>query len=214
MTDELIASLMELQEKLHNPVDIEFACDGEDFYLLQCRSQSYGDEMIPAEIPVNIPEDKVLFTANRFISNGTIANISHIVFIDPEQYVKISSKKEMLEVGRIVGRINKILPKRKFILIGPGRWGSRGDIKLGVSVTYSDISNTAALIEVAQKRGDYIPDLSFGTHFFQDLVESSIEIYKLKQGAYRSLGKWNIGETARSEVLAGFEVAVGSVITA
>ena len=58
--------------------------------------------------------------------------------------------------------------------MGPGRWGSRGDIKLGVSVTYSDINNTAALIEVAQKRGDYTPDLSFGTHFFQDLVESSI----------------------------------------
>jgi len=175
----LRAVLNELQEKLHHPVDIEFACDGDDFYLLQCRSQSYGDENIPANIPVNIPEDKVLFSANRFISNGTIPDITHIVYIDPEEYSKIPTRQEMQEIGRIVSRINKTLPKRKFIVMGPGRWGSRGDIKLGVSVTYSDINNTAALIEVAQKRGDYTPDLSFGTHFFQDLVESSIRYIPL-----------------------------------
>ncbi len=184
---KLRAVLTELQEKLNHPVDIEFACDGDDFYLLQCRSQSYGDENVPAIIPTNVPQDKTIFTANRFISNGTISNISHIVYIDPEQYSQIPTKQEMHEIGRVVGRINKALPKRKFILMGPGRWGSRGDIKLGVSVTYSDINNTAALIEVAQKRGDYTPDLSFGTHFFQDLVESSIKyipLYPDDKGIY------------------------------
>jgi predicted nucleotidyltransferase len=78
-----------------------------------------------------------------------------------------------------VGKLNKLLPKRQFILIGPGRWGSRGDIKLGVSVTYSEINNTAMLIEIARKTGDYLPDLSFGTHFFQDLVESEIRYLPL-----------------------------------
>jgi len=113
------------------------------------------------------------------ITNGTISNINHIVYVDPEAYSQISSREEMLDVGRAIGRINSILPKRNFILMGPGRWGSRGDIKLGVNVTYSDINNTAALIEVAQKQGDYIPDLSFGTHFFQDLVESAIRYLPL-----------------------------------
>ena len=56
--------------------------------------------------------------------------------------------------------------------MGPGRWGSRGDIRLGVRVTYSDINNSAMLIEIARKVGNYVPDLSFGTHFFQDLVEA------------------------------------------
>ena len=181
---KLRAVLTELQEKLNHPVDIEFACDGDDFYLLQCRSQSYGDENVPATIPSNIPKDKTIFTANRFISNGTISNISHIVYIDPEKYSQIPTKGEMHEIGRVVGKINKTLPKRKFILMGPGRWGSRGDIKLGVSVTYSEINNTAALIEVAQKRGDYTPDLSFGTHFFQDLVESSIKYIPLYPDDY------------------------------
>lgn len=63
--------------------------------------------------------------------------------------------------------------------MGPGRWGSRGDIKLGVKVSYSDISNTAALVEVARKKGSYLPDLSFGTHFFQDLVEAEIRYLPL-----------------------------------
>ena len=85
----------------------------------------------------------------------------------------------MLAVGEAIGKLNKILPKRKFILIGPGRWGSRGDIKLGVNVTYSEINNTAMLIEVARKQKDYVPDLSFGTHFFQDLVEARIRYLPL-----------------------------------
>jgi pyruvate,water dikinase len=63
--------------------------------------------------------------------------------------------------------------------MGPGRWGSRGDIKLGVKVSYSDISNTALLIEMARKKGSYLPDLSFGTHFFQDLVEAEIRYLPL-----------------------------------
>ena len=171
--------LEELEEQLDHPIDIEFACDGEDFYLLQCRSQSYGSDIIPADIPADIPEEKIIFTANRYVTNGTISNINHIVYVDPEAYSQISSREEMLDVGRAIGRINSILTKRNFILMGPGRWGSRGDIKLGVNVTYSDINNTAALIEVAQKQGDYIPDLSFGTHFFQDLVESAIRYLPL-----------------------------------
>jgi predicted nucleotidyltransferase len=65
------------------------------------------------------------------------------------------------------------------MLLGPGRWGSRGDIKLGVRVTYSDINNAAMIIEVARKKGNYVPDVSFGTHFFQDLVESGIRYLPL-----------------------------------
>jgi hypothetical protein len=63
--------------------------------------------------------------------------------------------------------------------MGPGRWGTRDDIRLGVSVSYSDINNTAVLIEMARKKGNYVPDLSFGTHFFQDLVEASIRYLPL-----------------------------------
>lgn len=168
-----------LQAKLGTAVDIEFAYDGQDFYLLQCRPESHGTGTVPMAIPQNLPENRVIFTANRFVSNGKVPDITHIVYVDLEGYSRLPEQTAMREVGRAVGRLNKLLPKRQFILIGPGRWGSRGDIKLGVPVTYSDINNTAMLIEVARQRGNYLPDLSFGTHFFQDLVEASIRYLPL-----------------------------------
>lgn len=167
-----------LQAKLRKPVDIEFAFDGSDFYLVQCRPESFGGETAPVAIPQNIPDDKVVFSAKRFISNGKVPEVTHIVYVDLEGYSNLDTM-QMRDVGRAVGRLNKLLPKHQFILIGPGRWGSRGDIKLGVPVTYSDINNSSMLIEVARQRGNYIPDLSFGTHFFQDLVEASIRYLPL-----------------------------------
>jgi predicted nucleotidyltransferase len=168
-----------LEETLGTPVDIEFAHDGEDFYLLQCRPQSFAGEDAPAPIPKDVPADDTLFTAHRYVSNGHVPDITHVVYVDPEGYAQLRDRADLLAVGEAVGKLNKLLPKRQFILIGPGRWGSRGDIKLGVNVTYSDINNTAMLIEVARKTGDYLPDLSFGTHFFQDLVESEIRYLPL-----------------------------------
>jgi hypothetical protein len=120
-----------------------------------------------------------MFTARRYVGNGRVEGITHIVYVKPEAYANLGSRAALLNVGRAVGSLNKLLPKHQFILIGPGRWGSRGDIKLGVSVTYSDINNTAMLIEVARKLGNYSPDLSFGTHFFQDLVEAGIRYLPL-----------------------------------
>ncbi len=168
-----------LQKQYHHPVDIEFAHDGKNFYLLQCRSQTAGVEYMPVAIPPEIPPEKTIFTANRFVSNGQISNITYIVYVDPKKYSEISDLGTLKEVGKTIGRLNKILPKRQFILMGPGRWGSRGDIKLGVSVTYSEINNTTMLIEIARKTKDYVPDVSFGTHFFQDLVEANIRYLPL-----------------------------------
>jgi hypothetical protein len=176
---KLDSILKTLAGAMQVPVDIEFAFDGTDFYLLQCRPQSYSGQEAPAPIPKDLPARDVLFSANRYVSNGQVPDISHIVYVDPERYSLLSSRSEMLAVGEAVSKLNKLLPKRKFVLMGPGRWGSRGDIRLGVSVTYSDINNTAMLIEIARQRGGYLPDLSFGTHFFQDLVEAAIRYLPL-----------------------------------
>ncbi len=177
--DTMKRMLATLEHIFDTPVDIEFASDGKDFYLLQCRPQSSGGASQPSQIPKDLHEDCVVFTANRYVSNGKVAGITHIVYVDPFRYTALAKLSDLKAVGQAVSRLNNILPKRRFILMGPGRWGSRGDIKLGVNVTYSDINNTAVLIEIARKKGGYVPDLSFGTHFFQDLVESSIRYLPL-----------------------------------
>jgi len=163
-----------LEDTLKTPVDVEFAHDGTNLYLLQCRPQSQGSLVASAPIPRDIPGEDIVFTARKFVSNSAVGEITYLVYVDPEAYGALATAQQMKSVGRAVGRLNKILPKKQFLLMGPGRWGSRGDIKLGVSVTYADINNTAMLIEIARRKGNYVPDVSFGTHFFQDLVEANI----------------------------------------
>ena len=159
--------LKTLQMKIKSPVDIEFASDGQDFYLLQCRPQSFTGDSNSDVIPKDVPLEKVIFTAHRYVSNGRMPDITHVVYVDAQKYSEIPDRNKMLQVGRAVSKLNKTLPKRKFILIGPGRWGSRGDIKLGVSVTYSDINNTAMLIEVARKKEIMCPIFLLVHTFFK-----------------------------------------------
>jgi hypothetical protein len=168
-----------LKDSLETAVDLEFAHDGDSLYLLQCRPQSYAEAAAPSPIPKDVPKNDLLFSAHRYVSNARVPDVTHIVYVDPEKYAELGSRADLLEVARVVGRLNSLLPKRQFILMGPGRWGSRGDLKLGVSVTYADISNTSMLIEIARQQGKCLPDLSFGTHFFQDLVESRISYLPL-----------------------------------
>jgi hypothetical protein len=168
-----------LRESFGMPMDVEFAHDGRTLHILQCRPQSRLEDETVSEVPVSIPDERKIFSAHRFVTSARITGIRTIIYVDPEGYAQMTSQTEMAAVGDAVSRLNARLPRRSFILMGPGRWGSRGDIRLGVKATYSDISNTAMLIEIARKVGNYVPDLSFGTHFFQDLVESNIRYLAL-----------------------------------
>lgn len=176
---QIQAILSLLQTELGYPVDIEFASDGINFYLLQCRPQSQNYDNASVAIPSDISYQSTIFTANKYVSNGKITDIKTVVYVDPYEYVKQKSSDDYYNIRSIIHELNTILPRRSFILMGPGRWGSRGDMKLGVPVAYSDINNTAMLIEIANKESKYEPELSFGTHFFQDLVEENIKYLPL-----------------------------------
>jgi hypothetical protein len=177
--DQIFTIMQELKDKLMTPVDIEFACDGTNLYILQCRPQSSASDASSAVIPKDVAKENVVFTANKYVTNGKVPNIAYIVYVDPVQYSKKESLEDLKDIGKAVGLLNKKLPKKTFVLMGPGRWGSRDEIRLGVKVTYSDINNSAMLIEIAKTKGNYTPELSFGTHFFLDLVEANIRYLPL-----------------------------------
>jgi hypothetical protein len=120
-----------------------------------------------------VPLADQIFTANRLVPSGLVDKIKYIVYVDPLAYSQIIDTSVRMELARIVGRLNKRLEGEKFILMGPGRWGS-SNIDLGLKVTYADIYNTSMLIEIAVAHNGITPELSYGTHFFQDLVESNI----------------------------------------
>ena len=175
---ELKTMLDLLEEGLGEPVDIEFAHDGEALFMLQCRALSRGAMAQRVEVP-DVADQRKIFSAVRYVQMGQEKDLEYVVLVDPRDYEALETREDMLRVARAVGAVNKALPRKKFLLMGPGRWGSRGDIRLGVPVTYADICHTSILVEVARKKGSYLPDVSFGTHFFNDLVESGIHYLPL-----------------------------------
>ena len=160
------------------PVDIEFSWDNNKFYLLQCRSLSVRKEVDQVLIPEQIPEEKILFITNAGLSNSVVHNIEYIVYVDPRAYDNLKTYEEKLKIGSVVNFLNKYLAQKYFALMGPGRWGSN-DINLGVRVTYANINKAKILMEISFAKEGYTPEVSYGTHFFQDLVEADIVIVPL-----------------------------------
>lgn len=162
-----------LEEGFASPVDVEFVCDGEKLYMVQCRAQHSFADIGKVTVPTNVPNERLVFTADKLVRTGLVSDIEYVVYVSSNAYHAISSNERRLAVARVIGRVNHALADKRFILVGPGRWGTN-DIRLGVRVTYADISNTQMLIEVARLHDGYVPEVSFGTHFFQDLVEGNI----------------------------------------
>jgi hypothetical protein len=166
--------LRTLEEKLGVPVEIEFASDGEHIYLLQCCPQALARAPRPAPIPKDITRDKLVFSANRYVSNGWVSNISHIVYLRPAAYVALKEPAHRQAVGQAVAKLNELLPKRQFILMRPGRWSDRDDGRAGVDVKYNDFKNAAVLVDLLQPESTEDNVLFTGVHFLQDLVQSGI----------------------------------------
>jgi hypothetical protein len=165
--------LRQLQDAYGRPVDIEFAWDDEHLYILQCRSLAVSQDIGEVELPKDLPQEQIIFTNNHVVSNTIVPDIEYIVYVCPRCYERLSTYDEKFAIGRVVSRLNRLLHDKRFALFGPGRWGSN-DINLGVRVGYEDINHTLILGEVAFAREDYTPEVSFGTHFFNDLVEAQI----------------------------------------
>ncbi len=195
---DLMRNVMNRLEKVYGtPVDIEFTVQIQPGYpqpnylfsMIQCRPLSQRHEHGTVRIPPDIPREDILFTAHKLIPDGQAEGIRYVIFVDPEKYREIPDQTVKLELGRAVGRLNQILADERFILMGPGRWGS-ANLELGVRVTYADIHNTLVLIEIGVPQDGQMPELSYGTHFLQDLVEAGIFSLPLHLGSEHGRFDW------------------------
>ena len=174
------AMLTRLEKAYGHPLDTEFTASLDNsghvrFNLLQCRPMTIPGSVGPMAFPDNLSKEHILFKSSRAISGGTISDIRYILYIDPKRYAAVESMDVKKSLGRIVGLVNEHskIKEGKIIMMGPGRWGS-SNIDLGVNATYADINNASVLIEMAREEAGHLPEFSYGTHFFLDLVEAGI----------------------------------------
>jgi hypothetical protein len=173
--------LKTLEKAYQYPVDIEFTVNktkqgSSKINLLQCRPLQTKGLKKRISIPGEIAPEKVFFSSDGgFMGGNSALPIKRVIWIDAKQYSQLSLSDKH-EVARLVGRLNRRIKDREqqpTLLLGPGRWGTSTP-SLGVPVKFSEINNMAAIGEVAFAEGDLMPELSFGSHFFQDLVEADI----------------------------------------
>lgn len=173
--------LATLSQAYDYPVDVEFTgnflADGAlQLNVVQCRPlQTRGVQAQRVEI-ADRPDEATLFrSVGNFMGGSVVQPIRRVIAVDPEGYTALSLS-DKYELARIVGRLNRLIPSREeqpTLLMGPGRWGTTTP-GLGVPVRFAEFNAMAALAEVAFSAGGLMPELSFGSHFFQDLVESGI----------------------------------------
>jgi hypothetical protein len=170
-----------LEKNYFSPVDTEFTVNitqpdsahpDVEIVILQCRPQSHlKDEEV--RLPKNLPQADIIFSTPRMAPQGRVRNIHYVLFVSPECYHSLPTPAARAKIGHLVGRLNIALEGETFICIGPGRWGTSNP-DLGVKISYSDIYHTQALVELTGQGIGMAPEPSFGTHFFQDMVESNI----------------------------------------
>lgn len=169
-----------LEKEYEHPVDIEYTINLADngeylINLLQCRPLQALKDTGTAAIPGNIPEDTIILESEGS-SMGLSRNltIDRIVYVDPKAYYEMPYN-EKPRIADFIRRINWVYreKEKKLMLIVPGRIGTSSP-ELGVPTTFADISGFEVICEVEEKTAGYNPELSYGSHFFQDLVEAEI----------------------------------------
>jgi hypothetical protein len=174
--------LSTLETAYDYPVDIEFTANfnPEGKYkinLLQCRPlQTKGPGKavtMPKPGKDNYRQDDLFFSSTgNFMGGNVRLPLDYVILVKAQEYLALADR-EKYQVARIIGMLNQNLKGKNILLAGPGRWGTTTP-SLGVPVHFSELCNVTALCEVSYNQGGLIPELSFGSHFFQDIVESGI----------------------------------------
>ena len=170
-------------EKYNYPVDIEYACNftAQGDYrvnLLQCRTiQTNGIGQAGVKPKV---KDTLWHIRGNFMGGNAAIPVRYAVFVKVEPYLSLAEQQKYA-VARAVGDLNLKLRDQNAILIGPGRWGTTTP-SLGVPVRFAEINHFASMCELAYSSHGLRPELSYGSHFFQDLVESGIFYAAFYQG--------------------------------
>ena len=181
LTDTPVAAdlrrMLEVLESVYeHPVDIEFTLNflGDGSYrihLLQCRTFQIRPELGAMSLAPPTSRTPLLAAHGAVIGVSREQPLSRLVYIVTEKYAQLPEQTRY-EVARLIGQINRLHPAddRGLMLIGPGRWAT-SSASLGIPVSFTEISRASVVCEVVAMHESLVPDVSLGTHFFNDLVE-------------------------------------------
>lgn len=182
--EDLMTSMKDILALLQNaydyPIDIEYTINISEnneyvINLLQCRPLQVAHNTEDIIIPSDIEKDKI-FLECRHASMGlsTALKLDYIVMVDPIAYYNMEYHSKY-RIAKAIGAINWHFRNKgvNLLLLTPGRIGTSSP-ELGVPTTFADISEFNAICEISEKKAGYMPELSYGSHIFQDLVEANI----------------------------------------
>jgi hypothetical protein len=184
-------SLEVIRNAMGMPVEIEFAVDldkGPDgkpsLYILQAKPilGDLKDYNLNLE---DIDKEELLLYTEMAMGNGTVDDLCDIIYVDEQKF----DRSKTIELVQELDQLNKEMRKEKkrYILIGPGRWGSR-DHWLGVPVRWANISNARIIVETELE--DFCVDASLGSHFFHNITSKNIGYLHIPYGSDTSFIDW------------------------
>ncbi len=159
------------------PVQLEFAVTLEDrtFHLLQIRPLARFSGTVSVDLNT-VEKEKLLLRSDEAMGHGEITEVTDIIYVKPDKFDNLKT----MEMKSIIGRMNKRCKEEetKFLLIGPGRWGTR-DKFLGIPIQWSDITQVKAMVELGIPGFPVEP--SQGTHFFHNLVAMNMGYFTIDE---------------------------------
>jgi hypothetical protein len=188
-TLEVILNIV--SDAMGSPVEIEFAIDltkdkngKASFYLLQIKPliKSIIDNDINLDV---IDNSRLLLFSENGMGNGMINNISDVIYVDMKKFDKLKTEKMRDEIEMLNKQM--IEQNRKYILVGPGRWGTR-DRFIGIPVNWAQISNAKIIVEVSME--DFPLDASLGSHFFHNVISMNVGYFSVKHNALIDYIDW------------------------
>ncbi|MFC1563946.1 PEP/pyruvate-binding domain-containing protein [candidate division KSB1 bacterium] len=189
-------SMLKILADKYNPADMEFTLDFSlprdkiggisvpdyELAIVQCRQLTGLSEDSFFEMLTGLSEENIVCRVQKSVVSGYAPNVEYIVYVDVDKYYELEEKR-MYSVARAIGKVNHNLHGKRFVLIGPGRWGSSMPYH-GIKVSYTEIYHTLALVEVARKLWDEnFTEPSLGSHFGNDVRESRIINFSITPGS-------------------------------
>jgi hypothetical protein len=169
-----------------HPVDIEFSANfrSEKRYrinLLQCRPMRAKTDAIAAEPPVELSDqDRIIDSQGPVVGSSRDVSVNRLIYVAPSAYSELVLK-DRYAIAKLIGQLAGIDAAENSchtLIIGPGRWGTSEPF-LGVPISFSEIRTACAVCEIVTMREGLTPDVSLGTHFFNELVETDILYFAL-----------------------------------